>query len=162
MKKRVDSGKAIPAVTTVLVIVLLLTIFAIYYIFITGKQNEQILLEINEQRALSEQTAKYVLSAANGNVDSFESITQSRSSFDDSIRKLKSLSPDSMQMAVKDHENLWLEMREAADTVEANKDQISQLSELINVAISRIPGLQSGLSSITRMETVDQSSSANY
>ena len=93
MKKRVDSGKAIPAVTSVLVIVLLLTIFAIYYIFITGKQNEQILLEINEQRALSEQTAKYVLSAANGNVDSFESITSSRSSFDDSIRKLKSLSP---------------------------------------------------------------------
>jgi len=151
MKKRVDSGKAIPAVTSVLVIVLLLTIFAIYYIFITGKQNERILLEINEQRALSEQTAKYVLSAANGNVDSFESITQSRISFDDSIRKLKTLSPDSMQMAVRDHENLWLEMREAADTVEANRDQISQLSELINIAISKIPSLQSGLSSITRI-----------
>ena len=155
MKKRVDSGKAIPAVTSVLVIVLLLTIFAIYYIFITGKQNEQVLLEINEQRALSEQTAKYVLSAANGNVDSFESITLSRSNFDDSIRKLKTLSPESMLMAVKDHENLWLEMREAADTVEANKDQISQLSELINSAISKIPNLQSGLSSITRILTTN-------
>jgi twitching motility protein PilJ len=138
-------------VTTVLVIVLLLTIFAIYYIFITGKQNEEILLEVNEQRALSEQTAKYVLSAANGDVDSFESINESRSRFDESIRKLKSLSPESMQIPVREHENLWLEMREAADTVEANKDQISQLSELISVAISKIPGLQSRLGNITRL-----------
>ncbi len=151
MKKQLDSGKAIPAVTTVLVIVLLLTIFAIYYIFITGKQNEEILLEVNEQRALSEQTAKYVLSAANGDVDSFESINESRSRFDESIRKLKSLSPESMQIPVREHENLWLEMREAADTVEANKDQISQLSELISVAISKIPGLQSRLGNITRL-----------
>jgi twitching motility protein PilJ len=151
MKKQLDSGKAIPAVTTVLVIVLLLTIFAIYYIFITGKQNEEILLEVNEQRALSEQTAKYVLSAANGDVDSFESINESRSRFDDSIRKLKNLSPASMQTPVREHENLWLEMREAADTVEANKDQISQLSELISVAISKIPSLQSRLGNITRL-----------
>lgn len=151
MKKQLDSGKAIPAVTTVLVIVLLLTIFAIYYIFITGKQNEEILLEVNEQRALSEQTAKYVLSAANGDVDSFESINESRSRFDESIRKLKNLSPESMQIPVREHENLWLEMREAADTVEANKDQISQLSELISVAISKIPGLQSRLGNITRL-----------
>ena len=103
MKKQLDSGKAIPAVTTVLVIVLLLTIFAIYYIFITGKQNEEILLEVNEQRALSEQTAKYVLSAANGDVDSFESINESRSRFDDSIRELKNLSPASMQTPVREH-----------------------------------------------------------
>jgi twitching motility protein PilJ len=151
MKKQLDSGKAIPAVTTVLVIVLLLTIFAIYYIFITGKQNEEILLEVNEQRALSEQTAKYVLSAANGDVDSFESVNESRSRFDDSIRKLKNLSPASMQTPVREHENLWLEMREAADTVEANKDQISQLSELISVAISKIPSLQSRLGNITRL-----------
>ncbi|MGD8555722.1 MAG: methyl-accepting chemotaxis protein [Chromatiales bacterium] len=151
MKKQLDSGKAIPAVTTVLVIVLLLTIFAIYYIFITGKQNEEILLEVNEQRALSEQTAKYVLSAANGDVDSFESINESRSRFDESIRELKNLSPESMQIPVREHENLWLEMREAADTVEANKDQISQLSELISVAISKIPGLQSRLGNITRL-----------
>ncbi|MGD9255331.1 MAG: hypothetical protein PVF23_06160, partial [Chromatiales bacterium] len=151
MNKQLDSGKAIPAVTTVLVIVLLLTIFAIYYIFITGKQNEEILLEVNEQRALSEQTAKYVLSAANGDVDSFESINESRSRFDESIRKLKNLSPESMQIPVREHENLWLEMREAADTVEANKDQISQLSELISVAISKIPGLQSRLGNITRL-----------
>jgi twitching motility protein PilJ len=151
MKKQLDSGKAIPAVTTVLVIVLLLTIFAIYYIFITGKQNEEILLEVNEQRALSEQTAKYVLSAANGDVDSFERINESRSRFDESIKKLKNLSPESMQIQVREHENLWLEMREAADTVEANKDQISQLSELISVAISKIPGLQSRLGNITRL-----------
>jgi len=151
MKKQLDSGKAIPAVTTVLVIVLLLTIFAIYYIFITGKQNEEILLEVNEQRALSEQTAKYVLSAANGDVDSFERINESRSRFDESIKKLKNLSPESMQIPVREHENLWLEMREAADTVEANKDQISQLSELISVAISKIPGLQSRLGNITRL-----------
>lgn len=150
MKRKQDSGSAIPVLATMLVIVLLLTILATYYIFITGKENEQTLLGVNEQRALSEQIAKYVLSAANGNVDSFDKITESREKFDGLIDELKSLSPASMQEPVKEHENLWLEMREAADTVEANKDQISRLTESINLAGSKIPGLQSSIRSITR------------
>ena len=150
MKKRQDSGNAIPVLTTLLVIVLLLTILATYYVFITGKDNERILLEINEQRALSEQIAKYVLSAANGNVDAFAQIASSRERFDRSIASLKSLSPESMRQPVTAHETLWLEMRGTADKVAANREQISELTRLINLAIARIPGLQSNIRTITR------------
>jgi twitching motility protein PilJ len=103
-----------------------------------------------EQRVVSEKIAKFALSAAAGDEQSFGQLRQARDQLEGLISQLKkgdpaiALPPVPLEVMdpVRALEDAWLELRQVADDVLTSKDAITTVRQYANVVSESVPKLQ--------------------
>ncbi|PLY16547.1 MAG: chemotaxis protein [Sedimenticola sp.] len=144
------TNKLVVLLSLGVLITLLLALVTYLHVSNSEANEEGYLLRSAEQRVISQKIAKHALSAASGDQDSFPQLQESRDQFEKLLRELKSgdpqhnlpPSPTDVAADLKNLENSWLELRQNADDILANRESILSVREFIGVITEFVPQLQ--------------------
>ncbi|OGT91023.1 MAG: chemotaxis protein [Gammaproteobacteria bacterium RIFOXYA12_FULL_61_12] len=129
---------------------LFLTLLSFRHVSIWEGYEREYLHEASKQRVLSQQIAKYMLSALGGDPTAFASLQKTRDEFDASLRGMedgnpaKNLPPLPKEMAgiLGEMIGAWAELRARADDVLSKQETILSLGKFIGVIDGAVPQLQ--------------------
>ncbi|MCU7929174.1 MAG: methyl-accepting chemotaxis protein [Candidatus Thiodiazotropha sp. (ex Codakia rugifera)] len=149
-------GSTLPSnkvITTFAILVLVSLILALVTFLHTTQResyDEQYLIRAAEQQVLAQRIAKYAISAARGELQSFKPLKQSRDRYDTIMWELKNGSkseglpgspPDAMP-SVRNLENKWLELQGNIDEILKAQESILAIDEFSAVISEFVPQLQ--------------------
>jgi len=152
--KRTGGGAASNKLVVFLSIGLLVTLLATLLVFAHVSQwaenDAAYLVRTEEQRVVSQEIAKSALSAAAGNQAAFDQLRASRDKFERLMKELKQgdeasglpPSPQPVADELRGVENAWLELRQNADDILANREAILSVQEFIDVITEFMPQLE--------------------
>ncbi|MCU7812478.1 MAG: methyl-accepting chemotaxis protein, partial [Candidatus Thiodiazotropha sp. (ex Notomyrtea botanica)] len=158
-------GGALPSnkvITTLAVLVLVSLILALVTFLHTTKResyDEQYLIRVAEQQVLAQRIAKYALSSARGEMQSFSTLQQTRDRFETIMWELKNgakkddlpAAPNDAMPAVRDLENKWLELRQNIDEIIKSQENILAIGEFSAVISEFVPQMQELLSELAEV-----------
>ncbi|MCU7797569.1 MAG: methyl-accepting chemotaxis protein [Candidatus Thiodiazotropha sp. (ex Myrtea spinifera)] len=158
-------GGALPSnkvITTLAVLVLVSLILALVTFLHTTKResyDEQYLIRVAEQQVLAQRIAKYALSSARGEMQSFSTLQQTRDRFETIMWELKNgakkddlpAAPNDVMPAVRDLENKWLELRQNIDEIIKSQENILAIGEFSAVISEFVPQMQELLSELAEV-----------
>ncbi|MCU7852547.1 MAG: methyl-accepting chemotaxis protein [Candidatus Thiodiazotropha sp. (ex Monitilora ramsayi)] len=158
-------GGALPSnkvITTLAVLVLVSLILALVTFLHTTKResyDEQYLIRVAEQQVLAQRIAKYALSSARGEMQSFSTLQQTRDRFETIMWELKNgakkddlpTAPNDVMPAVRDLENKWLELRQNIDEIIKSQENILAIGEFSAVISEFVPQMQELLSELAEV-----------
>ncbi|MCU7914459.1 MAG: methyl-accepting chemotaxis protein [Candidatus Thiodiazotropha sp. (ex Gloverina cf. vestifex)] len=158
-------GGALPSnkvITTLAVLVLVSLILALVTFLHTTKResyDEQYLIRVAEQQVLAQRIAKYALSSARGEMQSFSTLQQTRDRFETIMWELKNGAKkddlpavhNDVMPAVRDLENKWLELRQNIDEIIKSQENILAIGEFSAVISEFVPQMQELLSELAEV-----------
>ena len=129
---------------------LVLALLSYLHVSKSEANEEGYLLRTVEQRVISQKIAKHALAAASGDQGSFAELQKARDEFETLLNQLKlgdpkedlPASPRAISSDLKAYENAWLELRQNADDILANRDSVLSVREFIGVITEFVPQLQ--------------------
>ena len=144
------SNKLVVVLSAGLLITIALAIYLFIYISKRAGYEEQYLLRAAEQRVVSQQIVENAMAAASGNQAAFDGLESSRDQFQRLVNELRKgvpdkglpASPKEVFKELQTMENSWLELRQNADDILANRESISNVRKLVEVISTLIPELQ--------------------
>ncbi|MEW8507596.1 MAG: methyl-accepting chemotaxis protein [Candidatus Thiodiazotropha sp.] len=152
--RRVGSTLPSNKVITIFAILVLVSLILALITFLHTTQresyDEQYLIRAAEQQVLAQRIAKYAISAARGQLQSFTPLKQSRDRFDNIMWELKNGSkseglpgsPLEVMPAVRNLENKWLELQGNIDEILKAQENILAIDEFSAVISEFVPQLQ--------------------
>ncbi len=163
--KRKGAGGALPSnkiITTLSIVVLVSLILALATFLHTTKRDaydEQYLIRIAEQQVLAQRIAKYALSSARGEMESFTTLQKTRDRFETIMWELKNGSkrvdlpavPDEVMPKVRGLENEWLVLRQNIDEILKAQENILVIGEFSAVISEFVPQMQELLSELSEV-----------
>ncbi len=140
-------------VTTLAVLVLVCLILALMTFVHTSRResyDEQYLIRAAETQVLAQRLAKIALSAAKGELQSFQPLQAARNRYETLITELKKgsvadklpASPEEVSKPLRNLENSWFELRQYIDEVLQAREFILAINEFSGVIGEFIPQLQ--------------------
>jgi twitching motility protein PilJ len=149
-------------ITTLAVLVLVSLVLALVTFLHTTKRDaydEQYLIRIAEQQVLAQRIAKFALSSARGDMQTFASLKQTRDRFETIMWELKNGSktvdlpaaPSEVMPALRDLENNWLAMRQNVDEIIKSRENILAIGEFSAVISEFVPQMQELLSELAEV-----------
>lgn len=141
-------------ITTLAILVLVCLILALVTFLHTTQResyDEQYLIRAAEQQVLSQRIAKYALSAARGELESFKPLQKSRDRFENIMWELKNGggaasdlpgSPDEVKTELAELENKWLALRSNIDEILKAQENILAIDEFSAIISEFVPQLQ--------------------
>ncbi|MES9823069.1 MAG: methyl-accepting chemotaxis protein [Candidatus Thiodiazotropha endolucinida] len=150
------AGSTLPSnkVITILAILVLVSLILALVTFLHTTQresyDEQYLIRAAEQQVLAQRIAKYAISAARGELQSFAPLKESRDRFDNIMWELKNgtksqglpASPIEVMPTVRNLENKWLELQGNIDEILKAQENILAIDEFSAVVSEFVPQLQ--------------------
>ncbi|MEW7975583.1 MAG: methyl-accepting chemotaxis protein [Candidatus Thiodiazotropha endolucinida] len=150
------AGSTLPSnkVITILAILVLVSLILALVTFLHTTQresyDEQYLIRAAEQQVLAQRIAKYAISAARGELQSFAPLKKSRDRFDNIMWELKNgtksqglpASPIEVMPRVRNLENKWLELQGNIDEILKAQENILAIDEFSAVVSEFVPQLQ--------------------
>ncbi|MCU7941856.1 MAG: methyl-accepting chemotaxis protein [Candidatus Thiodiazotropha sp. (ex Cardiolucina cf. quadrata)] len=150
------AGSTLPSnkVITILAILVLVSLILALVTFLHTTQresyDEQYLIRAAEQQVLAQRIAKYAISAARGELQSFAPLKKSRDRFDNIMWELKNgtksqglpASPIEVMPTVRNLENKWLELQGNIDEILKAQENILAIDEFSAVVSEFVPQLQ--------------------
>lgn len=134
----------------------------LYASFLSKQENNARSLTA-ELQVLSQQLAKYSKEAVEGNAESFEEFTATKTRLDAIVTALRrgsitegvpsyegNLREPGVSSALKKVTGIWAKMSQDADRINKSQDQILNLSDVANSFTSRIPQLSARLDEVVR------------
>ncbi len=163
--KRKGVGGALPSnkvITTLAVLVLVSLVAALATFLHTAKRDtydEQYLIRIAEQQVLAQRIAKYALSSARGEMDSFTTLKQTRDRFETIVWELKNgaksadlpAAPIEVMPKVRELENQWLGLRQNIDEILKAQENIIAIGEFSAVISEFVPQMQELLTELSEV-----------
>ncbi len=163
--KRKGVGGALPSnkvLTTLAVLVLVSLVVALATFLHTAKRDtydEQYLIRIAEQQVLAQRVAKYALSSARGEMESFTTLKQTRDRFETIMWELKNgaksvdlpAAPSEVMPKVRDLENQWLGLRQNIDEILKAQENIIAIGEFSAVISEFVPQMQELLTELSEV-----------
>ncbi|MCG7898845.1 MAG: methyl-accepting chemotaxis protein [Candidatus Thiodiazotropha lotti] len=153
--KRVGGTLPSNKVITILAVLVLVSLILALVTFLHTTQqesyDEQYLIRAAEQQVLSQRIAKYALSAARGELESFKPLQKSRDRFENIMWELKNGggaasdlpgSPDEVNTELNDLENKWLALRSNIDEILKAQENILAIDEFSAIISEFVPQLQ--------------------
>jgi twitching motility protein PilJ len=158
-------GGALPSnkiISTLAVLVLVSLILALVTFSHTTKRDsydEQYLVRVAEQQVLAQRIAKYAFSASRGEMQSFNTLQQTRDRFETIMWELKNGSkkddlpaaPSEVMPVVQDLESSWLELRQNIDEILKAQENILAIGEFSSVISEFVPQMQELLSELSEV-----------
>ncbi len=149
-------------ITTLAVLVLVSLVLALVTFLHTTKReayDEQYLIRIAEQQVLAQRIAKFALSSARGEMQSFTTLKQTRDRFETIMWELKNGSktadvpavPDEVMPTLRELENNWLAMRQNVDEIIGSRENILAIGEFSAVISEFVPQMQELLSELAEV-----------
>jgi twitching motility protein PilJ len=149
-------------ITTLAVLVLVSLVLALVTFLHTTKReayDEQYLIRIAEQQVLAQRIAKFALSSARGEMQSFTTLKQTRDRFETIMWELKNGSktadlpavPNEVMPTLRDLENNWLAMRQNVDEIIGSRENILAIGEFSAVISEFVPQMQELLSELAEV-----------
>ncbi|MEW8192876.1 MAG: methyl-accepting chemotaxis protein, partial [Candidatus Thiodiazotropha sp.] len=150
------AGSTLPSnkVITIFAILVLVSLILALVTFLHTTQresyDEQYLIRAAEQQVLAQRIAKYAISAARGELQSFAPLKKSRDRFDNIMWELKNgakseglpASPVEVMPTVRNLENKWLELQGNIDEILKAQENILAIDEFSAVVSEFVPQLQ--------------------
>ncbi len=150
------AGSTLPSnrVITILAVLVLSSLILALVTFLHTTQresyDEQYLIRAAEQQVLAQRIAKYAISAARGELQSFTPLKQSRDRFDNIMYELKNgakseglpASPVEVMPVVRSLDDKWLELRGHIDEIVNAQENILAINEFSAVISEFVPQLQ--------------------
>jgi twitching motility protein PilJ len=150
------AGSSLPSnklITTLAILVLVSLILALVTFLHTTQResyDEQYLIRAAEQQVLAQRIAKYAISAARGELQSFAPLKKSRDRFENIMWELKNgaksedlpASPSESMPAVRNLESKWLELQEDVDEILKAQENILAIDEFSAIISEFVPQLQ--------------------
>ncbi|MEW8085379.1 MAG: methyl-accepting chemotaxis protein [Candidatus Thiodiazotropha endolucinida] len=152
--RRAGSTLSSNKVITILAILVLVSLILALVTFLHTTQresyDEQYLIRAAEQQVLAQRIAKYAISAARGELQSFAPLKKSRDRFDNIMWELKNgtksqglpASPIEVMPTVRNLENKWLELQGNIDEILKAQENILAIDEFSAVVSEFVPQLQ--------------------
>ncbi len=158
-------GGALPSnkvITTLAILVLVSLILALASFLFSAKRDtydEQYLIRIAEQQVLAQRIAKYALSSARGEMESFTTLQKTRDRFETIMWELKNGSkqanlpaaPDEVMPKVRELEDQWLGLRQNIDEILKAQENILVIGEFSAVISEFVPQMQELLSELSEV-----------
>jgi twitching motility protein PilJ len=158
-------GGALPSnkvITTLAILVLVSLILALASFLFSAKRDtydEQYLIRIAEQQVLAQRIAKYALSSARGELESFTTLQKTRDRFETIMWELKNGStqanlpaaPDEVMPKVRELEDQWLGLRQNIDEILKAQENILVIGEFSAVISEFVPQMQELLSELSEV-----------
>jgi twitching motility protein PilJ len=149
-------------ITTLAVLVLVSLVLALVTFLHTTKReayDEQYLIRIAEQQVLAQRIAKFALSSARGEMQSFTTLKQTRDRFETIMWELKNGSktvdlpavPNEVMPTLRELENNWLAMRQNVDEIIGSRENILAIGEFSAVISEFVPQMQELLSELAEV-----------
>ncbi len=149
-------------ITTLAVLVLVSLVLALVTFLHTTKRDtydEQYLIRIAEQQVLAQRIAKFALSSARGDMQTFAALKQTRDRFETIMWELKNGSktvdlpaaPTEVMPALRELENNWLTMRQNVDEIIKSRENILAIGEFSAVISEFVPQMQELLSELAEV-----------
>jgi twitching motility protein PilJ len=140
-------------ITIFAILVLVSLVLALVtYLHTTKRESydEQYLIRAAEQQVLAQRIAKYAISAARGELQSFAPLKNSRDRFDNIMWELKNgakseglpASPEEVMPAVNNLESNWLELQGKIDEILKAQENILAIDEFSAIISEFVPQLQ--------------------
>ncbi|MEW8468462.1 MAG: type IV pili methyl-accepting chemotaxis transducer N-terminal domain-containing protein, partial [Candidatus Thiodiazotropha sp.] len=144
------SNKVITIFAVLVLVSLILALITFLHTTQRESYDEQYLIRAAEQQVLAQRIAKYAISAARGELQSFTPLKQSRDRFDNIMWELKNgskseglpASPLEVMPAVRNLENSWLELQGNIDEILKAQENILAIDEFSAVISEFVPQLQ--------------------
>ncbi|MES9946562.1 MAG: methyl-accepting chemotaxis protein [Candidatus Thiodiazotropha sp.] len=150
------AGSTLPSnkVITIFAVLVLVSLVLALVTFLHTTQresyDEQYLIRAAEQQVLAQRIAKYAISAARGELQSFVPLKQSRDRFDNIMWELKNgakseglpASPIEVMPALRNLENNWLELKGNIDEIVKAQENILAIDEFSAIISEFVPQLQ--------------------
>ncbi|WP_316367966.1 methyl-accepting chemotaxis protein [Candidatus Thiodiazotropha sp. CDECU1] len=150
------AGSTLPSnkVITIFAVLVLVSLVLALVTFLHTTQresyDEQYLIRAAEQQVLAQRIAKYAISAARGELQSFVPLKQSRDRFDNIMWELKNgakseglpASPIEVMPALRSLENSWLELKGNIDEIVKAQENILAIDEFSAIISEFVPQLQ--------------------
>ncbi|MBT2968608.1 MAG: chemotaxis protein [gamma proteobacterium symbiont of Ctena orbiculata] len=144
------SNKVITIFAVLVLVSLILALITFLHTTQRESYDEQYLIRAAEQQVLAQRIAKYAISAARGELQSFTPLKQSRDRFDNIMWELKNgskseglpASPLEVMPAVRSLENNWLELQGNIDEILKAQENILAIDEFSAVISEFVPQLQ--------------------
>ena len=153
--KRVGGTLPSNKVITILAVLVLVSLIMALVTFLHTTQqesyDEQYLIRAAEQQVLAQRIAKYALSAARGELESFKPLQKSRDRFENIMWELKNGggaasdlpgSPAEVNTELTDLENKWLALRSNIDEILKAQENILAIDEFSAIISEFVPQLQ--------------------
>jgi twitching motility protein PilJ len=158
-------GGALPSnkvITTLAVLVLVSLILALAAFLHTAKRDtydEQYLIRLTEQEVLAQRIAKYAISAARGEMESFNTLQKTRDRFESIMWELKNGSkqadlpavPSEVSSQVAELENEWMGLRDNIDEILKAQENIQVIDEFSAVISEFVPQMQEQVSELSEV-----------
>ncbi|MCU7844192.1 MAG: methyl-accepting chemotaxis protein [Candidatus Thiodiazotropha sp. (ex Monitilora ramsayi)] len=149
-------------ITTLAVLVLVSLVLALVTFLHTTKResyDEQYLIRVAEQQVLAQRIAKYALSSARGEMQSFATLQQTRDRFETIMWELKNgakkddlpAAPIEVMPVVRELENNWLALRQNIDEIIKSQENILAIGEFSAVISEFVPQMQELLSELAEV-----------
>ncbi len=140
-------------ITTLAVLVLISLILALVTFVHTDRRasyDESYLIRAAETQVLAQRLAKIGLSAAKGELQSYQTLQTSRDRFETIVWELKNGSrseglpgsPEEVTESLRNLENTWLELRQYLDEILQSRDSILAIDDFSGVIGEAVPQLQ--------------------
>jgi twitching motility protein PilJ len=166
-------GGALPSnkvITTLAILVLVSLILALASFLFSAKRDtydEQYLIRIAEQQVLAQRIAKYALSSARGEMESFATLQKTRDRFETIMSELKNGSkqanlpaaPKEVMPKVGELEDQWLGLRKNIDEILKAQENILVIGEFSAVISEFVPQMQELLSELSEVLIISQAPS---
>jgi twitching motility protein PilJ len=148
---KLPSNKVITTLAVLVLVSLILALVTFLHTTQRESYDEQYLIRAAEQQVLSQRIAKYALSAARGEPESFKPLQKSRDRFENIMWELKNGggassdlpgSPDEVKTELDDLEEKWLALRTNIDEILKAQENILAIDEFSAIISEFVPQLQ--------------------
>jgi len=149
--KGLGSNRKFLAVMLLLVLSVVMMAYTFYVVAVHAKHDKEYISLAGDQRVLSQQIAKYALSAAAGNRESFDVLQKYRDQFQQKVNYLKEgnyesgmdlpASGDEVKSELAEVEGHWNEFRTQVDVIFKGKDPILAVRDNARAINETIPQL---------------------
>ncbi|MES9969562.1 MAG: methyl-accepting chemotaxis protein [Candidatus Thiodiazotropha sp.] len=144
------SNKVITIFAALVLVSLILALVTFLHTTQRESYDEQYLIRAAEQQVLAQRIAKYGISAARGELQSFVPLKKSRDRFDNIMYELKNgakseglpASPTEVMPSVRNLENNWLELKGNVDEILKAQENILAIDEFSAIISEFVPQLQ--------------------
>jgi twitching motility protein PilJ len=150
VRGKLPSNKIITMLAALVTVALILALVTYVHTSRRDSYDEQYLIRVAESQVLAQRMAKFALSAARGEIQSYTPLQLSRDRFESILWELKNGSrgqglpgaPEEVSKPLRDLENSWLEFRQYLDEVLGAKEPILAIGDFTGVISEFIPQLQ--------------------
>jgi len=143
------TNKLVVVLVMLLLASLVLALVTFFHIQSWDSHNVRYLVEANNQQILSQQLAKFSVSAVQGEPEAFGSLRKARDEFENSMQVLKAGSnaeglpeaPSEVKPQLREAEQSWLELKALVDKILDNEQTVEAIRSLITATTGKIPGM---------------------